>query len=50
VIIASVAGHGWVSAGHLSRYYRSWLRGRVGTVDAITTERLDAAMRAALDL
>lgn len=50
ILAVRVEGHGWVSAGHLSRYYRGWLRERVGAVDHATVQQLDAALRAALDL
>lgn len=50
ILAVPIKGHGWVSAGQLSRYYRGWLHERVGAVDAVAAERLDAAMRAALDL
>jgi len=50
ILAVPLAGHGWVSAGNLSRFYRNWLRERVGELDPPTLERLAAALRAALDL
>lgn len=50
ILAVPVEGHGWVSAGNLSRFYRGWLRDRVGELDPPTLERLAAALRAALDL
>jgi mRNA-degrading endonuclease toxin of MazEF toxin-antitoxin module len=50
ILAVPVEGHGWVSAGNLSRCYRGWLRDRVGELDSPTLERLAAALRAALDL
>ncbi len=41
---------GWVSAGNLTRLYRGWLRDQVGQLDRETVDRLDSALRAALDL
>jgi len=50
ILSIPIEGHGWVSAGDLSRFYRGWLRERVGELDPPTLERLAAALRAALDL
>lgn len=50
ILAVPITGHGWVSAGQLSCYYRGWLTERVGAVGAVASERLDAALRAALDL
>ena len=49
ILAVRVEGHGWVSAGNLSRLYRGWLRERVGELDPPTLERLAAALRVALD-
>jgi mRNA interferase MazF len=50
ILAVQVEGHGWVSAGNLTRLYRGWLRERVGELDAPTAEHLNSALRAALDL
>ncbi|MGH3813958.1 MAG: hypothetical protein ACRDUV_16145 [Pseudonocardiaceae bacterium] len=50
ILAVPVEGRGWVSAGNLSRFYRRWLRERVGELDPPTLERLTGALRAALDL
>jgi hypothetical protein len=50
ILAVPVEGHGWVSAGNLSRFYRGWLRERVGELDPPILERLATAPRAALDL
>jgi mRNA-degrading endonuclease toxin of MazEF toxin-antitoxin module len=50
ILAVPVEGHGWVSAGNLSRFYRGWLGKRVGELDPPILERLATALRAALDL
>lgn len=50
ILAVPVEGHGWVSGGNLSRFYRGWLRERVGELDPPILERLATAPRAALDL
>jgi mRNA interferase MazF len=50
ILTVPVDGHGWVNAADLSRVYRPWLTEHVDTVDNATRERLDTALRAALDL
>ncbi|MCM6777245.1 hypothetical protein NDR87_27530 [Nocardia sp. CDC159] len=50
ILAVSIPGHGWVHAGNLGRIYRGWLAERIGEVDAATVERLDTALRAAMDL
>ncbi|MGH3828091.1 MAG: hypothetical protein ACRDQX_13115 [Pseudonocardiaceae bacterium] len=44
ILAVPLEGHGWVSAGNLSRLYRAWLRDRVGELDPSTLERLGAAL------
>ena len=50
ILAIPVTGHGWVNAANLSRVYRAWLSQRVDMLDTVTMERLDSALRAALDL
>lgn len=50
ILALPVAGHGWVSAGNLGRFYRGWLAERLGELDRASAEHLDSALRAALDL
>ncbi len=50
ILAVQVEDHGWVSAGNMTRLYRAWLREPVGELDAPTTEQLNSALRAALDL
>jgi mRNA interferase MazF len=50
ILAVPIDGHGWMSAGNLTRLYRGWLRERVGQLDRETIDRLDSALRAALDL
>jgi hypothetical protein len=50
ILALPVEGHGWVSAGNLGRFYRGWLSERLGELDRTSTEHLDSALRAALDL
>lgn len=50
ILAVTIPGRGWVHAGNLGRIYRGWLAERFGAVDAETLERLDTALRAAMDL
>ena len=50
ILAVPVDGHGWVSAGNLSRYFRGWLRDHVGTLQGQALDDLDSALRAALEL
>ncbi|MBO0872888.1 MAG: hypothetical protein J2P19_05800 [Pseudonocardia sp.] len=50
ILAVPVEGFGWVSAGNLMRLYRGWFRERVGELDDATGDRLESALRAALDL
>lgn len=50
ILAVPVPGSGWVHAGNLSRVYRGWLNERLGQIGPDTEERLDSALRAALDL
>ncbi|MBF6214909.1 hypothetical protein IU433_13855 [Nocardia puris] len=50
ILAVAVPGHGWVHAGNIGRIYRDWLAERVDEIDAEVQERLDTALRAALDL
>ena len=50
LLAVPVAGRGWADAGDLTRLYRGWTGQRLGALDPTTLERLDGAVRAALDL
>ncbi|MTE14785.1 hypothetical protein [Nocardia aurantiaca] len=50
ILAVPIPGHGWVHAGNLGRIYRGWLDERVAAVDSETAERIDTALRAAMDL
>ncbi|MBL1072984.1 hypothetical protein JK358_01095 [Nocardia sp. 2] len=50
ILAVSIPGHGWIHAGNLGRIYRGWLTHHIGTVDIDTAERIDTALRAAMDL
>ncbi|MBF6329007.1 hypothetical protein [Nocardia transvalensis] len=50
ILAVSIPGHGWVHAGNLGRIYRGWLVERIDAVDTDTIERIDTALRAAMDL
>ncbi|WP_028927032.1 hypothetical protein [Pseudonocardia acaciae] len=50
ILAIGLDGLGWVSAGNLTRLYRGWFDQRVGQLDQPTRDRLDSALRAALDL
>ncbi len=50
ILAVTIPGHGWVHAGNIGRIYRGWLAERIGQVDEDTLERVDTALRAALDL
>lgn len=50
ILAVTVDDLGWVSAGNLTRLYRGWFRDQLGALDRDTAERLDSALRAALDL
>jgi mRNA interferase MazF len=50
ILAVTVQRHGWVHAGSIGRIYRGWLAGRVDEMAADELERLDTALRAAMDL
>jgi mRNA-degrading endonuclease toxin of MazEF toxin-antitoxin module len=50
ILAVAIDGHGWMAAGNITRLYRDRLRERVGQLDRETVDRLDSALRAALDL
>ncbi len=50
ILAVSIPGHGWVHAGNIGRIFRGWLAERVGEIDLETAERIDTALRAAMDL
>lgn len=45
-----VAEHGWADASTTVRVFRRWLVERIDVLDPRTLERVDVALRAALDL
>lgn len=50
LLAVSVPGHGWADASTVTRVFRRWLSHRTDTVDLALLERVDIALRAALDL
>lgn len=50
ILAVPIEGHGWISAGNLTRLYRGWLTEQLDQLDQATLDRLDSALRAALDL
>jgi hypothetical protein len=50
ILTVPIEGHGWADVASLTRFYRRWLTKRVDTVGPAVGERLDSALRAALDL
>lgn len=50
ILAVPVPRHGWVHAGNIGRIYRGWLAERVDEMEPDVLERLDTALRAALDL
>lgn len=49
-LLAVPVPEGWADASTVVRAYRRWLTDRVDVLDRSTIERLDVALRAALDL
>ncbi|MFC9893503.1 hypothetical protein ACFVMC_07395 [Nocardia sp. NPDC127579] len=50
ILAVTVPGHGWVHAGNIGRIYRDWLADRVDEMTPEVIDRLDTALRAAMDL
>jgi mRNA interferase MazF len=50
ILAVSVPQHGWVHAGNIGRIYRGWLAECVDVMGAEELDRLDTALRAAMDL
>jgi mRNA interferase MazF len=50
ILAVPIRGHGWVHAGNLGRIYRGWMAEHIGSADADTVDRIDTALRAAMDL
>jgi hypothetical protein len=50
ILAVPIEHHGWADVALLTRFYRRWLAKRVDTLAPAVVERLDAALRAALDL
>jgi hypothetical protein len=50
ILAVPIEGHGWADVASLTRFYRRWLAKRVDMLESSAVERLDTALRAALDL
>ncbi|MEU7142146.1 hypothetical protein ABZ942_22045 [Nocardia sp. NPDC046473] len=50
ILAVPVQSYGWVHAGNIGRIFRGWLAERVDEMESETLERLDTALRAAMDL
>lgn len=50
ILAIPLEGHGWAYAGDLTKLYRAWTGEFLGELDSATLGRLNAALRAALDL
>lgn len=50
ILAVPVPELGWTYAGSVSRVYRPWLTEQTGDVPQETVDRIDGALRAALDL
>jgi len=50
ILAVPIEGYGWISAGNLTRLYRGWFTEQFGELGQDVRDRLDAALRAALDL
>ncbi|MGV9823335.1 hypothetical protein [Nocardia xishanensis] len=50
ILAVQVPGRGWVHAGNIGRIYRGWLAERIDDMESEVLERLDTALRAAMDL
>ena len=50
ILAVPIEGHGWADVASLTRFYRRWLAKRVDALDPSVVDRLDTALRAALDL
>lgn len=50
ILGVALDGRFWVSTLNVTRLYRAWFTQRVAEIDRDTQERVDIALRAALDL
>ncbi|MET8872672.1 hypothetical protein [Nocardia sp. NPDC004604] len=50
ILAVPVERHGWVHAGNIGRIYRGWLAEPIDEMESDALERLDTALRAAMDL
>lgn len=50
ILAVAVPRYGWLHAGNIGRIYRGWLAERVDEMETDAMERLDRALRAAMDL
>jgi mRNA interferase MazF len=50
ILAVPIDHHGWADVASLTRFYRRWLAKRVDALDPALVDRIDSALRAALDL
>lgn len=50
LLAVPIPGHGWADASTLTRLFRRWLGHQIDTLEPDLLERVDIALRAALDL
>jgi len=50
ILAVTVPDRGWVHAGNIGRIYRGWLAEHIDTMDTEVLDRVDTALRAAMDL
>ncbi|MFE3441421.1 hypothetical protein ACFXNW_00155 [Nocardia sp. NPDC059180] len=50
ILAVQLGALGWVHAGNIGRIYRGWLAEQVDEAEPETMDRIDTALRAAMDL
>ena len=50
ILAVTVPDRGWIHAGNIGRIYRGWLAEYFDTMDTEVLDRVDTALRAAMDL
>lgn len=50
ILAVPIEGHGWADVASLTRFFRRWFAKRLDAPAPEVVERLDSALRAALDL